>query len=967
MRKSFTRLFSFMLTGLLIFVAAASAMAQVIGTPPQQTITTSVDDVNVCYNESNSYKVQVSVLDFVNLDSLNLVLNYTLGDFAYVGATWLDEGTGGTPLNVSPAVASVTETVPGKLNIVWGDEAVTHHEVSPDDTPVAILELEFQVVNATAKASYSSTLTWDETVSKYYWESAAGYEAVNDLEYFGATLTATQTINPVIDTGDSDALCYGGNVTISVSSPVGTGIEYSFNGGAWQTSPDADVTAPSSNSVMVRNTDSGCISHDIDFMVGSADPLSFTADSTDARCYGENGSIVFHPVGGSMPYTYWVVPQSNFSAVINKLIANPNDATLAQYQFTSSTVLRPADTYFIAVNDKNGCAKLLNDPEDGPSTYWQTASIFPASEIDTISTSVVDVTCYSGSDGEITVEPTGGNPKVVGYTIELDGSQLDTITGSTYTFSGLDAGTYTVTIMDSLCSRDFDFTVGQPSAVTFAVWYKDVPCNVTPDGQIAVSSINGTVVDDTNFDIWSFDVYDAEGTFVGGASVGDTVVGLDPAYYSVILTDAASCTYAYSNPSGDGNTVPVMSPTEIKYTVTHEDVDCNGASTGSITLTSLSGATNYEFQLDGGAWSSDQTIYQNLADGTYVVNVRDADNTDRCEINKSVTIAEPTSVLSITLVDANQPSCPGGNDGNVSISVSGGTPFLDANDDPYYMYSVDGSPYFVGNPTFALTEGDHDISVKDMNGCEATTTETVPALSPETITATADFIKCFGDSTVIDTTITSQAYAFDSQYYTTYVNTVNEVGGDEFVPGVDEFVAGTYYVSSLSPNGCWTNVVKVVIEQNPELELLDVSIQNASCNEYWDGFISVMVTGGTPFYDHRYDYAVANNPVAFSNPGSMISWEPFFNDDVDNDSTTIIQALEGTYYVGVRDSCGNIIHSEKIDITAQASITIGDVAVTPVKCFDEANGKIDVTDAVTGGNGDYRYTLTQEEGFGPYF
>ncbi|WP_321287423.1 Ig-like domain-containing protein [uncultured Sunxiuqinia sp.] len=967
MRKSFTRLFSFMLMGMLIFAVTAVSWAQPIGTPPQQTITTSVDDVTtVCYNEDNSYKVQVSVIDFVNLDSLDLVLDYTLGDFDFVGATWLSAGaTSGLPLDASPAYTSVTETTPGEVRIVWTDNVATHHEIQPDDSEVAILELEFQVVNATPKTVYTTTMSWDLAKSKYYWEGDAGQEAVNSLEFIGGVLNAKQIYTPAVDVGDSDALCFGGNVDVEVTLPAGSNIEYLFNdndiaGGSWTSNAKLNVTAPSvNNTVIARNTDTGCISHMLTFDVGSADPLVFDADSSDAECYGGNGEIQFLTDGGTAPYTYWVVPAANFSAVVTKLINNPSDATLDAYKFSAATVLRPAGMYYIAVDDANGCAKLLNDAETGSSTYWMTATIAEESIIDTTSAAVVDVTCYGGNDGSISVTATGGAPKVAGYTFKLNGGS--SAVGTSKTYSGL-AGSYTVTIMDSLCSRDFEFYVDQPEAVTFTIDYKDVACNVTPDGQIWVDTINGVAVDDVNSAAWSFEVFNALGGSEGVTTVGDTLAGLDPAYYTLVLTDAAGCTYDYMNSDGTDD-IPVMSPAEISYTPVVTYVDCNGSSTGEIVLTSLRGAANYEFQLDGGSWSADQSIYDNLAAGTYLVNVRDADNTDRCEISQSIIIEEPTSAISITLVEDNQPTCPKGNDGNVSIDVSGGTPFLDSNDDPYYMYSVDGAPYFVGNPTFALTEGDHDISVKDMNGCEETTTVTIDALDPETISASAPFIDCYGDVVAIDTSIVSQSYAFNPDYYTLYVNTVDETGGVEFKPAdegvnADLFPAGTYYISSMSPNGCWSNVVELVIEQSPELELVDVTVQNATCNEYWDGFISVQVTGGTAISaTDRYEYAVANNPVAFSNPGSTISWESFFNDDADNDSTTIIQVLEGTYYIGVRDSCQNIVQTEAITITSAESITIGDVAITNVTCYDEEDGEIDVTGVVIGGNGDYRYTL----------
>ena len=70
---------------------------------------------------------------------------------------------------------------------------------------------------------------------------------------------------------------------------------------------------------------------------------------------------------------------------------------------------------------------------------------------------VVDASCFGYSDGQATVNVTGGTPPFT-YNIEID-----TIFQTSSTFTGLAAGTYEVTIRDDLgCEYSDLVTVGQP-------------------------------------------------------------------------------------------------------------------------------------------------------------------------------------------------------------------------------------------------------------------------------------------------------------------------------------------------------------------------------------------------------------------------------------------------------------------------------------------------------------------------
>ena len=75
-------------------------------------------------------------------------------------------------------------------------------------------------------------------------------------------------------------------------------------------------------------------------------------------------------------------------------------------------------------------------------------------------TSSTDITCFGGADGVITVTAGGGIP---GYTYSIDGVAF----GASATFTGLIAGSHTITVNDANgCEMDLTVSLLQAPAVT---------------------------------------------------------------------------------------------------------------------------------------------------------------------------------------------------------------------------------------------------------------------------------------------------------------------------------------------------------------------------------------------------------------------------------------------------------------------------------------------------------------------
>ncbi|HAN65924.1 MAG TPA: hypothetical protein DCQ34_06485, partial [Chitinophagaceae bacterium] len=68
---------------------------------------------------------------------------------------------------------------------------------------------------------------------------------------------------------------------------------------------------------------------------------------------------------------------------------------------------------------------------------------------------------------------------------------------------------------------------------------------------------------------------------------------------------------------------------------------CNGASNGSINVSSTGGSGTYEYSIDGGTTYQATGIFSNLAPGTYNIRVRDNLG---CFRDTTVNITEPTAL-----------------------------------------------------------------------------------------------------------------------------------------------------------------------------------------------------------------------------------------------------------------------------------------------------------------------------------
>src|SRR5262249_13363842 len=140
----------------------------------------------------------------------------------------------------------------------------------------------------------------------------------------------------------------------------------------------------------------------------------------------------------------------------------------------------------------------------------------------TLSLTETDVSCNGGSDGTVTATFSGGTSP---YSISIDGGAAATAT-SPKTFSGLSAGSHSVTVTDSGgCSKTASIMVNQPAALVVDSTKVDASCNGGSDGSMTVTITGGNGGYQCSLDGGAFAAC-ASGQVFGSLSAGPHTVNV---------------------------------------------------------------------------------------------------------------------------------------------------------------------------------------------------------------------------------------------------------------------------------------------------------------------------------------------------------------------------------------------------------------------------------------------------------
>ncbi len=476
-----------------------------------------------------------------------------------------------------------------------------------------------------------------------------------------------------------------------------------------------------------------------------------------------------------------------------------------------------------AVNIGNNTAVVFSEDLAGnPRIYGTTVDAGAyENQFDPLSFSAVeklDVSCFGGADGYISVNGAGGSGTVE-YSIDGTNFSANSI------FTGLAADTYTLTVRDvgNGCTYSEQHTLNEPSELGLTISSTNITCNGDDDGSISGTASGGTAPYRISFDGGT--------SFVGSQFTTDfTITNLTEGIYEVSVVDLNGCTFTVQT------NVEIVEPLAITASPTVTDVACFGEATGSFTANASGGSAPLYYTIEG--LSSNyltSPTFENLAAGSYTLTVIDS---KLCYEEYQLVIGEPTE-LTLAVTNATDPTCDGQSDGSITVAASGGT--------PSYFYSLDGENFNPSGTISNLSAGTYTILVEDENGCRAEVTEVIENqinLSLNTLATT--HVSCNGEADGAFEVSLSGGTAV--RYW--IPNVAPQTSG--VFSGLQ---AGSYEVTGQDTEGC-TTTMTVEIQEPDELEVI-VTQSGA-------GF-TLTASGGTSPYEYSLDGTTFQSSPSFEN------------------------------------------------------------------------------------------------------
>jgi gliding motility-associated-like protein len=556
------------------------------------------------------------------------------------------------------------------------------------------------------------------------------------------------------------------------------------------------------------------------FNITNPPGMILSENHVDVTCYGLNDGSIDLTVSGTYtnPLSYnWSGP-NNFSS---------NNEDISNLY---------AGTYNVTVTDGAGCTKTLSVNINSQSRLL-------------VSAVVTNVTCFGNNDGSINISVTGG---IIPYSYQWTGP--GGFSSNNEDISNLVVGTYYLTVTDNLsCSKDTFFEITGPNPIAINYTKQDVSCYGLSNGAIFLSVSDGTP---PYFFNWT------------GPSCpcpnSPNLTNLTAGTYNVTVTDANNCTATTS--------INITQPSQaLSVSETHTNVSCFDGNNGSINLTVSGGTPGYSYTWTGPSCPCPNSPnLTNLTAGTYNVTVTDANN---CTATTSINITQPSQALNVSETHTNV-SCFGGNNGSISLTVSGGT--------PGYSYTWTGPSCPCPNsPNLTnISGGFYNVTVTDANSCSATLTVIVSEPSEIVITPTITNVNCYGQcngsiSVSVSGGFLPYSYSWSGPSCPCTGNNITNL------------CAGTYNLTVTDGNGC-TKIASYDLTQPNELVADITSQTNMQCGGNCVGSATVTATGGTP----GYTYLWSNGQTVPTATGLCAGWVYVTVTDANNciakDSTEIL-------------------------------------------------------------------------------
>jgi len=516
----------------------------------------------------------------------------------------------------------------------------------------------------------------------------------------GSLSAGTYTLN-VVDSCPSGNTYFLVNVNISSGTCVSiesSGTTCGINNGT--------ITASTTNlysqaSYILYELSSGYITSGItqisNFVFGTLSAGTYYVIADDGGgCTGKSESCIIKP---SNPFTYGLYQVNNSPCFVNTgalYVTGLTGSPPYTYQWSNggtgqSITGLSNGNYFVTITDGVGC------------TLIKSATIESVPSLSSLILIDVEPSCYS-SDGEATVYFSGGTAP---YHIQASNGEVIITFATSYTFTGLSSGVFSVTVTDAgLCQTTATSTLQTPSGISLVtVDITNSTCN-NNGGELIVSIFGGaapyvyTLTDALSNTTTFLQPVQNGGTFFNGLSSGN--------YLLTITDNLGICTFS--------QTYTINNTVLYNLSLLTTGTTC-GNDNGIVTLSITTGGTQpYTYQINGQSVVTNSLSYtfSGLPSGSYTASVTDS---NLCQQISPFTINSSNNVNFIL-----NGTSPTASNGIIETFITSGEPPFTLNWSP----NVNGQ---TGLTVTNLSAGTYTLTVTDSFGCSQTRTITLAGYS----------------------------------------------------------------------------------------------------------------------------------------------------------------------------------------------------------------------------------------------
>ncbi|MFH6966045.1 T9SS type B sorting domain-containing protein [Flavobacterium sp. FlaQc-28] len=824
---------------------------------------------------------------------------------------------------------------------------------------------------------YGPSDTFNLTPGIYKLYVKDGFGCPASIDYIvPEKLTITPTVVP-------DITCTT-DTKISLSSTGGIGTHtyaVSTDGGTTYTTVTSPYTATAAGTYRFRVNDSAnpvCYAYTADIPVTlKSTVLTLNTGHTDVKCYnGSTGSILVTPTSGKAPFTYSIkrvgTPATEYTTnnpsgliegtydivvkdalgcegTAQEIIIQPTelkaDAKIDAFTCNTSNTIEPKDVTITAiggtlpysysfnggsysstgntleVSDNGKVQTITYSVKDGNGCeVGGTLTVNPLVSIEIEKVEVTPIYCQPSTSQKSTATITLVNNGVTATLYEIISGQTNTTGAITGIFDGLDSGNYTFRATSANGCYD-DFFVNIPPLVSItavATKLNDVYCLTTPKEK------SGNI----RYDVGNF-VSTYSYSVNGAAPIENqnlstfTLSNLGAGIYDVEFTDETTkCTVTRS--------ITINEPTDPLDLILDSNVNANcGKATSKVTVHATGGTLDYKYAFKPNNVTPADTDFKTAASADLNPATPDWDVWVKDGNDCTYKIDVPIAVDSAPVVSASVTNQCGvsGNNFKIVASTTGGV--------APYTYTINTGVAPSPSDTFTVGAGTYTITVKDANGCPATTVVTVY----DALVVDAELTKeltCPASGTTdanIRVTVVTGGKA-DFSYKVKINGGSYPATGTDFTGTFFDYpvtAAGTYQFEITDKNNCSKETV-VVDVKDPELVTASAAVVHPTCNYDKDGSVRLEATAG-------------EGPFTFSFNGNPFGDKFFFGG-----------LAAGPYPYIVRDSKG-------CEVTGTANVVAPDPIVLytfahGITCNSTQPGSMDVKlETTSGGTAPFTFYL----------